>query len=430
MRLALLGNHPDGLELAFALVESGRHRVLSHTAPLTDDARARLGSPQRVADAEEVLADPEVEAIIVAGVPEYRPEQLRRALQSERHVLCVHPADQTPEITYEAAMIQKDTGAVLLPILPKSIHPAVRRLRSLLEGETGKSLLGDVRLVDIEWTSRSDVLENTQFGGTKPSFPGWDVLRALCGEVAEVSGFAPGEELLPGDPVLLAGRFERGGLFQTSLLPLQSEAKVCFTVHADRGMAELLLPLGWDGPAFLKIARDGEEGREESWQRWDPWPVVVEQFEAACAGKQLPRTPSAPTPATAASASSGIQTEAPARRSQAVTVEGPAPAVGEARVDPAMPTWNDEIRCLELDDAARRAVKHRRAQTLEYPEASEEVGFKGTMTLVGCGLLWVTLFLLVLSRWLPALGIVIIPLFLVYMTLQLLRYAIPAKPER
>ena len=52
---------------------------------------------RRVSDLEEVLADPAIEAVIVAGAPAVRPAQLRRALQSERHVLCVHPADDSPE---------------------------------------------------------------------------------------------------------------------------------------------------------------------------------------------------------------------------------------------------------------------------------------------------------------------------------------------
>ena len=89
----------------------------------------RLGGEVRcVSDVEEVLADPAIEAVIVAGHPGVRPAQLRRALQSERHVLCVHPPDQTPEIAYEAAMIRNDTGCVLMPLLPEATHPAIRRL--------------------------------------------------------------------------------------------------------------------------------------------------------------------------------------------------------------------------------------------------------------------------------------------------------------
>ena len=94
-----------------------------------------------------------------------------------------------------------------------------------------------------------------------------------------------------------------------------------------------------------------------------------------------------------------------------------------------MPTWQDAIRCLELDDAARRSVQRRRASTLEYPEATEEVGFKGTMTLVGCGLLWLVLLLAILSYWVPYLGWLIAPVLVFFLALQLLRWVIPRGRE-
>src|SRR4051794_11595115 len=92
MRFALLGNHPDGVEMATALAESGRHQVVAYTVSVEAAVLERWGaSAKKVGDVEEVLADPAVEAVIVAGHPANRPAQLRRALQSERHVLCVHP---------------------------------------------------------------------------------------------------------------------------------------------------------------------------------------------------------------------------------------------------------------------------------------------------------------------------------------------------
>ena len=55
MRFALLGDHPDGRAMADALVASGRHERAAHAA---------------AADLEEVLADPAVMAVIVAGGPD------------------------------------------------------------------------------------------------------------------------------------------------------------------------------------------------------------------------------------------------------------------------------------------------------------------------------------------------------------------------
>src|SRR5689334_11557705 len=117
MRFALLGDHPDGLDMARALAASGRHELVAYTGqPAATEALRRWGlTAQITRDIEEILADPHIEGIIVASRLADRPADLRRALQSEHHVVCVHPVDQTPDSAYEAALIQGDTHRVLLP---------------------------------------------------------------------------------------------------------------------------------------------------------------------------------------------------------------------------------------------------------------------------------------------------------------------------
>jgi len=404
MRFALLGDHPDGVDLACALTESGRHRILAYTAPLREDILRCLGeNVRRVSDVEEVLADPAIEAVIVAGHASVRAAQLRRALQSERHVLCVHPADQTPEIAYEAAMIRNDTGRVLMPLLPEATHPAIRRLAEFIRRkEAGGSPIGVFRLLEMERGVEGEVLDGVWIPGHKPSFPGWDILRILGGQIQEVSAFAEFEELREGEPVLVSGRFEQGGLFHVSLLPRQRHPNWRLTAIGSGGRVELLFPKGWNGPAILDWRDPDGDSHEEYWERWDPWPVLIERFEQMVSG-----VASAPR-------------EAITRGADATPL-----AEGTRRL-----SCQDAIRALELDDAARRGVEKRRASVLEYPEATEEVGFKGTMTLVGCSLLWSVLLLLILSVWWPKLGFLIVPLIVVFLGLQFLRYLVPQQREK
>src|SRR5579875_2355110 len=385
MRFALLGDHPDGVDMACALAECGRHQFVAYTTPLSAEILHRLGSAiRRISDVEEILADPAVEAVIVAGHAGVRPAQLRRALQSERHVLCVYPPDQTPEVAYEAAMICNDTGCVLLPLLPEATHPAIRRLTDFVHRkDSTNSSIGGFRLLTMEREAEGEVLEGTWSAGHKPSFLGWDILRTIGGEIQEVSAFTQGETLREGEPVLIAGRFEAGGLFHVQLLPHQRQPSWRLRVIGKDGHVELLFPLGWSGPAILDW-RDAEgETHEEYWQHWDPWPTLIETFEQML-----------------------------------------------QRVSQTRPNWQDAIRALELDDATRRSVEKRRCSVLEYPEATEEVGFKSTMTLVGCSLLWGVLLLLLLSVWWPALRFLIVPLIVVFLGLQLLRYLVPRPGEK
>jgi predicted dehydrogenase len=391
MRFALLGTHPVGLAMAHALVASGRHELLAYTSP--DVASKHIGPGAKlVNDLEEVLADPAIDAVIVAGELDNRPTQLRRALQSERHVLCVHPADHSPDTGYEAAMIQGDTGHVLFSLLPDALHPGIARLTELLRQPEGP--IGACRVLQIECHSAGEFLLDADQGESDAALPGWDVLRAIGGEISEVSGFAAEEELAPGQPLLLSGRFEAAGLFHVTLLPMDSRDQLTATWRAtligERGRAELLFPHGWTGPAFLTWRDEAGELREEAWDAWDPWPVLIDCFESANA------------------LSPGTESRMP-------------------NAECRMPTWQDEVRCLELDDAFRRSLARRRTSVLEYPDATEEAGFKGTMTLVGCGLLWASLVLLILSRWFSWVGWLVVPVLAGFLALQLLRWVLPGE---
>ncbi|MGL4553497.1 MAG: hypothetical protein ACRC33_20215 [Gemmataceae bacterium] len=370
MRFALLGDHPDGLELAQALIDSGRHAAAGCHGLRDDGAWRRLGSPPRVGDAEELLADPSVDLVIVAGGPSVRAAQLRRAVQSEHRVVCVHPADEKADVAYEAALIAGDTGLPLMPLLPEGLHPAFRRLAGFVGPD---SPVGAFRLLTFERSAAGEALENAGVAGMRPAVPGWDVLRAVGGEIAEVLALTDAEELEAGRPVLVAGSFEKGGLFQLTLVPGRRVPLWRLAVAGAGGEAELTFPQGWNGPAILEW-REGGERREEYFGRWDAGPALVAQVET----------------------------------------------MGQGPV-----TWQDEVRCLELDDAARNSARTRRASRMEYQEASEEVGFKGTMTLLGCGVLWSVLVLAILARWYPWVGWVILPILLAFIGLQALGYAVP-----
>jgi predicted dehydrogenase len=427
MRFAILGNHPDGLAMATALGESGRHQLLVYTAPVPAEVLRRWGpGVERVGDLEEVLADPAIDAVLVAGSPVNRPIQLRRALQSERHVLCVHPADAGPDTAYEAAMIQRDTRCTLLPLLPEALHPAVLRLARLCRPGAPDGL-GGLRLVELERGGPGAVLVDTAVP-TRPALPGWDVLRRLGGEIAEVNAFTEREELRSGAPVFVSGRFEHGGLFRVSVLPDQPAARWRLTVSGENRRAEIVFPDGWPGRAVLTWQDEAGETREEEFEPWDPWHTFVGVFEAATAGATSHaesgpaggRNPAPPRPSREA-----IQAERPRAPAAAIAARpGLRVAPGGGRQRPL--TWQDEVRCLELDDAARRSAERRRATLLEYPDATEEAGFKGTMTLLGCGLLWLVLALAIASAWVPWLGWGILPLLLLFLVLQVfLRLARP-----
>jgi hypothetical protein len=375
MRFAILGDHPDGWSMARALIASGRHMVLAYQGP-TPEQKLRPDWPVlRVStDLEEILADPQIEAVIVAGRPGERLDQLRRVLQSERPALCVHPVDHRPDGAYEMNMLQGDVHQVVLPILTEAVHPAIDELRRRHLDPPAQP-----RLVELVFAGPEDFLFESSELESRPRFPGWTLLRRLGGEIVEVSGFAVAEEVTTGNVVLVQGRFESGCLLTVRYIPQPCQSRGTEVVIHTEGREPTRTALA-DAPTDDVV-----------------WQSLIVRFEEAVGElKSLPRA-----------------------------FPGAGPAAGQADTL----SWQDEIRALELDDSTRRSIERRRAYALEFQDASEDVGFKGTMTLVGCALLWLIPVLFVAAAWFPQIGWLIVPVLVGFLGLQLLRWLVPAPPQ-
>ena len=82
-----------------------------------------------------------------------------------------------------------------------------------------------VRLVELEIWSAEEVLLECLHEGHKPGLPGWDVLRFVGGEVAEVYLQSAHAEVTANEPLLVSGRFLNAMLFQATYLPNQAEGR-------------------------------------------------------------------------------------------------------------------------------------------------------------------------------------------------------------
>ncbi len=396
MRFALLGDHPDGLDFARVLFATGQHQLTLYSGPA--DGLAQLQrhglTPQTLGDLEEVLADPEIDVVIVASGLSLRRRQLVRAMQSECHVLCVHPADISPDVAYEAAMIQADTGRLLLPLLPMALHPGVNRLAALAQGRPAP------RMLEMEIWSTEDVLLEADLANHKPGLPGWDVLRAIGGEIGEILLQSTRVDLSPAEPLLISGRFINGMLLQATYLPQQAETHWRLSLVTTTGRANLEFAHGWPGPARLTFADASGGQQEESWPDYHPWEALLAHFEQAVLN-------------------ASVKKREPGQPADECLTKSP-PQLG----------WQDELRALELDDAARRSLERGKTSTLDLQETTEEAAFKGTMTLVGCSLIWLSVVVLILSFWIDWLAWGIVPVFGAFLILQGLRWVLPEKANQ
>jgi predicted dehydrogenase len=140
--LGQVGLGPWGTNLARNFKE------LAHLAWLCDRDEGRLRAvgarfptARTTARFDELLADPEVEAVVVATHVPSHAELARRALLADKHVLVEKPMAMTAAEAEELVALAEERGRVLMPGHLLLYHPGVAKLRELvLAGELGEIL--------------------------------------------------------------------------------------------------------------------------------------------------------------------------------------------------------------------------------------------------------------------------------------------------
>src|SRR5271165_2154819 len=126
MRLGLLSTARINEQLVAGARQVGGVEVVAIGS--RDRARAeaeaqKLGIPRAHGSYEELLADPEVEAVYVALPNSLHLEWSRRALEAGRHVLCEKPMSAHPEEVGRAFDVAEGRGLVLAEAFMWRHHP-------------------------------------------------------------------------------------------------------------------------------------------------------------------------------------------------------------------------------------------------------------------------------------------------------------------
>ena len=384
MRFALLGSDPDALALAAAAAESGRHELTCLVEVAESDAAALRSLAPRVREErawESLLTDEAADAVIVAADPDEdrRAEQLRKLIQERKPLLIVHPVFPSMLLYYELDMIRRETGCVVQPYLPWRWHPAVERLRDWTD-ERGR--LGRLEQVVFE----RSMAERTQPRVLAQFARDADLLRALCGELSQVSALAPGADAAGYAALGVQLSGPSGVAVRWSVAPSREHPAGKATFWGARGQAVLTLPARGtlrDEPPW-RLEDPNVTSNGESWPAFDPAAEALDRFAQAVAGQ--------------------------------------VPSHG----------WSDAARAVELAEAVERSVRRGRTIELHDEDFSEEATFKGTMTSLGCAVLIFGLVTLVIAaaigqhgRWLYVLLVV----FLLFLALQLFRLVFRGKPQ-
>jgi len=142
VRVAVVGLGYWGPNLArnFAALPGSELRWLCDTdADALQRAGAALRGPRRTADLDEVLADPEVDAVAVATPVATHAELAVRVLEAGKHCFVEKPLAQNVERAEAAVEAGRTAGRVLMVGHLLEYHPGVRELKRIADsGDLGE----------------------------------------------------------------------------------------------------------------------------------------------------------------------------------------------------------------------------------------------------------------------------------------------------
>ncbi|WP_406636376.1 Gfo/Idh/MocA family protein [Amycolatopsis sp. WGS_07] len=177
LRWGLLATGTVAAEFA-AGVEQSRHGVLaavaSRTAERARDFATRYEIPKAYGSYEELLADPDVDAVYIATPHAQHEEWAIRSAEAGKHVLCEKPLTLTAPDAEKVIDAARRNDVFLMEAFMYRLHPQTRRLVELIEC----GAIGEVRAVDVTFSFDSDENDAARLGD--PALGGGGILDVGC----------------------------------------------------------------------------------------------------------------------------------------------------------------------------------------------------------------------------------------------------------
>jgi predicted dehydrogenase len=269
VKLACIGTGRWAGQLAEAVTRGGEAEIVSGWArrPEGREAFAEQHGARAAGSLEELLADREVEGVIITTSHRSHREMIEKAAAAGKHVFVDKPFTTTVEDGIAAIAAAREAGVILQVGHQRRRTPAKRRIKAMLEaGELGdietivthQSLANGFKMPDDAWRwdpNQSPLRSMTSLGVHKI-----DTINYLAGPIRSVFCFTrPGRVKPIDEATVLAMELESGALatLTTSFFtPVVNDTTVLGTDAA-----------AWStqGGAKLRI-----QGRD------DPEPVEVE----------------------------------------------------------------------------------------------------------------------------------------------------------
>lgn len=220
LRVGVLGCGPIAQAAHFESCTKAANAELHAICDVADDLRERMAAthaPRRTfADYDAMLADPELEAVIIATSDAFHVPAARRALEAGKHVLCEKPLATSVEEAESLRAVVRSSGKVLQVGHMKRFDPGLEAAHDFIQNGMGEMVALKAWYCDSTHryaaTDAVQPLIVTSRNARKPSEdPKADLQRYYM--LAHGSHLVDTARFFAGDIVALDARFtHRGGM--------------------------------------------------------------------------------------------------------------------------------------------------------------------------------------------------------------------------
>ncbi len=264
-------------------------------------AAARLGIPRAHGSYQELLADPEVDAVYVPLPNHLHHEWTLAAAMAGKHVLCEKPLAMDAVQAEEMVAVCAAEGVLLMEAFMYRLHPTWERVRSLVADGSIGDLVAMHTVFSYFNDDPTDIRNQADLGGGALMDIGCYPVNAsrmiMGGEPTRVSATIRRDPVF-GTDVVTSALLAFGGRPATFTVSTQAESDQEVQVIGTRGRIRVPIPFNIpaDRPTRVLLVRGGDPPVDPAIEEIvfaprDQYAVQAERFAAAVLGAEPLPTP-------------------------------------------------------------------------------------------------------------------------------------------
>jgi predicted dehydrogenase len=236
---------------------------------------------------EELIADPQVDAVYVALPNSLHADWSIRALEAGKHVLCEKPLSRRPADVARAYDAAERAGRILAEAFMWRHHPQARRLEALV------SEIGGARLIRAAFSFPLDTPADIRL---RAELDGGALMDVGCYCVSAARLFA-------GEPTAVSAEQVLGGgvdVRMAATMRFPRDVLAYFDCGLDVALRDELEVVGPEGALFcddpwfsrapgIELRRENRPSERIDIPAVDPFGCELEDFATAVAGEREPR---------------------------------------------------------------------------------------------------------------------------------------------